>query len=227
MDIGRALMYAFEDADKMKKILIGGLLRFVPIVGLISDGYGLVQTKNVYEGRELPLPEWDNFGGYFTKGLMMFVGQFIYAIPAILIYCCAFILPTFLVGAGSSSSSSGAAQAGPLAALATPLLLCGICLLLLYALALLVFLPALTTRYAITEQFAAFFQIGPAWQMISSNLGGYAMAILVLIIAALIGGFVGSIPCGLGVPFAGFWTSLVSAYLFGNFAKGAPQTSPA
>lgn len=227
MDIGRALMYAFDDPDKVKKILIGGLLRFVPIVGWISDGYGLVQTKNVYEGKELPLPEWDNFGAYFTKGLMMFVGTFIYSIPAILIYCCAFILPGMLIGVGSSTDSTGSTSGGPLAALSAPLFFCGICLLLLYALALLVFLPALITRYAITEQFGAFFQFGPAWQLINTNLGGYAMAVLVLVIAAMIGGIVGSIPCGLGVPFAGFWTSLVSAYLFGNFAKGAPQTSPA
>jgi hypothetical protein len=215
MDIARSLMYAFDDPDKIKKILIGGILRIIPIVGWISDGYALVQTKSIYEGRELPLPEWSDMGAYFKKGMMAFLGGLIYAIPVILIACCMWavaFLPT--MSSGGSSDLSGPAML---------IVTCGGCLLALYGLVLLILIPALTTRYAITEQFNVFFQVQPAWQLINSNLSGYVMAIVVLLVAGVVGGLLSSITCGLGTPFAGFWTSLVAAYLFGNFAKGAPS----
>jgi hypothetical protein len=221
MEIGRALMYSFEDPDKIKKLLIGGLLRIVPIASWISDGYALVQTKNIYEGRELPLPEWSDMGKYFTKGLMQFIGTLIYMIPAILIMCCMYA-PMIFAGSGSSSSS-GNDTMGTIAMIATT---CGGCLLLLYGLVLIVILPAVTTRYAITEQFNAFLQIGPGWQMVRSNMGSYVMAIVVVIIAGFVGSLLGSITCGLGYPFVGFWASLVGAYAFGNFAKTALAAPP-
>ncbi len=228
MDIGKSFTYVFEDQDWIKKVLIGGVVNIIPIVNFAASGYWLAQTKKAYDGQDLPLPEWSDFGGYFMKGLMLAIASIVYSLPAILLYCCAFILPTFAASAGaSSSSSSSGGSAGPLAVLAAPMLFCGICLLLLYALALLVFLPALFTRYALTGEFGAFFQFGPAIQMIKSDVGGYAMAVLVFVIAALVASLIGSILCGVGAFFTSFWSSLVGAYLFGNFAKGPAQSMPA
>ena len=225
MDIGRSFSYVFEDQQWLKKVLIGGIINLIPIVNFAATGYWLEQTKRVYNDQTLPLPEWDNFGGYFMKGLMTFVATFVYSLPAILIYCCAFILPTFLLGTGSSSSSTSS-QNGPMAGVATVLLICGVCLLLLYVLALLVFLPALMIRYATPDQFGAFFQFGPAWQLISSNIGSYVMALVVFVIAAMIAGLIGSIACVIGAAFTGFWATLVGAYLFGSFARGTMGAMP-
>ena len=220
MDIGRSFAYVFEDQQWLKKVLIGGVINLIPIVNFAATGYWLEQTKRVIDGRDLPLPEWDNFGGYFMKGLMTFVATFVYSLPVIVIYCCiAFVVP-LLVGAGSSGSGSRS-QPGPLAALAAPLSICLGCLILLYVLALLVFVPALIIRYVTTDQFGAFFQFGPAWQLINTNIGNYAIAVLVFIIAAMVAGLVGSIACGIGAAFTGFWSYLVGAFLFGSFARGA------
>jgi hypothetical protein len=64
--------------------------------------------------------------------------------------------------------------------------------------------------------------------LINTNIGNYAIAVLVFIIAAMVAGLVGSIACGIGAAFTGFWSYLVGAFLFGNFARsaGAP-TAPA
>ncbi len=225
MDIGRSFSYVFEDQQWLKKVLIGGIINLIPIVNFAATGYWLEETKKVYEGRDLPLPEWDNFGGYFMKGLMTFVATFIYSLPILIIYCCMAIIVPMLVGGGSSGTGRNA-QPGPMAGLAAPISICLGCLILLYAIALIVFLPALLIRYATTEQFGVFFQFGPAWQLISSNVGNYVVALLVFIIAALVAAMIGSIACGIGAAFTGFWASLVGAYLFGNFARGtvAPST---
>ena len=87
MDIGKSFSYVFEDQQWHQKVLIGGIISLIPIVNFAATGYFLEQTKRVTEARELPLPEWDNFGGYFMKGLMTFVATFVYSLPAILIYC--------------------------------------------------------------------------------------------------------------------------------------------
>jgi hypothetical protein len=222
MDIGKSFTYMFEDQEWIKKLLIGGVVNLIPIVDFAATGYWLTQTKNVYEGRDLPLPEWDNFGAYFMKGLMAFVGQLIYSLPIFLIYCCAFLLPTFAIGASANEN-----QAGTLAGLVTALTACGGCLMFLYGLALVVFLPALLTRYALTEQFGALFQFREAWQLINANVGNYAIAVVMMIVAFAIAGFVGGLVCGIGAAFTSFWAMLVGAYLFGNVAKGTPQAAPA
>ncbi len=219
MDIGRSFSYVFEDQEWVKKVLIGGVVNLIPIVNFAANGYFIDETKRTYEGRELPLPEWDNFGGYFVKGLMTFIAGLIYSIPALLIYCCAFFfLP--MLAAGGSSGSSSSSNGGPLAGLAGIGVLCGGCLLLLYGLVLLFFLPALLTRYAITDQFGAFFQFGPAWQFIQANIGNYVIAVLIWLVAVIIAGLVGGIVCGIGAAWTGFWANLVFANLFGNFARG-------
>lgn len=224
MDIGRAFSFVFEDLEWLKKVLIGGIVSLVPIVSFAAMGYGFEETRRVYEGRELPLPEWDDFGSYFSKGLMAFIALLTYALPIIIFYCLiAFGVP-ILVGAGSSGSGRNA-QPGPLAALAAPLSICISCLILLYVIVLVAFVPALMVRYALTEQIGAFFQFGPAWQLISTNIGGYAMALVVYLIAASIASLLGSLACLVGVYFTSFWSSLVSAYLFGTFARGALTSS--
>lgn len=42
VDIGRAITYVFQDPQWLKKVLIGGLLSLIPIIGwLIIGGYWL------------------------------------------------------------------------------------------------------------------------------------------------------------------------------------------
>ena len=86
MDWGRAFQFQFQDKDWIKKILIGGVLFLVPIFGwLVIVGYAVQTAKNVKNGQETPLPEWDDWGDRFMTGLLAFVTILIYAIPGIVV----------------------------------------------------------------------------------------------------------------------------------------------
>ena len=85
MDIGRSFTYMFEDQDWIKKILIGGVVSLVPVVNFAALGYFIEALKNTVEGRELPLPEWDDFGGKFMKGLMAGIASFLYMLPIMIV----------------------------------------------------------------------------------------------------------------------------------------------
>jgi len=85
MDIGKAFTFPFEDEDWVKKLIIGAVLMIVPIANFITIGYMLRTLRNVAEGREKPLPEWDQWGDDFMKGLLVVVAGFIYSLPIVLV----------------------------------------------------------------------------------------------------------------------------------------------
>lgn len=104
MDVGRSIQYVFQDPNWVKKMLIGGLLSLIPILGtLIVFGYWIRIATNVANNRELPLPEWNDFGGDFMRGLRAAIAVFIWAIPLIIIASCGSI-----PAAASGDSAAGA-----------------------------------------------------------------------------------------------------------------------
>ncbi|MFH1537980.1 MAG: DUF2534 family protein, partial [bacterium] len=71
IDGGRAFSYFTQDPGWLGKVLIGGLILLIPLVGtLILMGYQLRIIKNVADGRELPLPEWE-IGEHLKNGFML------------------------------------------------------------------------------------------------------------------------------------------------------------
>ena len=212
MDIGRSFTYMFEDQDWLKKILIGGVLLFIPIVNFVVIGYFIEALRNTAEGRELPLPEWGDFGGKFMKGLMVVIASFLYALPIIIVI-------GIVVGLTVIADSSDSDAVTTVATTVCPLM--GSCLSFMYSILLALILPAATIRYALTEQFGAFFRFGDIMALIKTNVGGYIIALLVAIVANVIAGMVGGIACGIGVLFTTMWFVLVSANLFGNLVREA------
>jgi Protein of unknown function (DUF4013) len=86
MDIGRAFTYAYKDPKWPTKVLIFGLLGLIPIFGWCVDlGYSLRIIRNVVNGNDVPLPEWDNIGVIFADGLKAFFVALIWSVPAIII----------------------------------------------------------------------------------------------------------------------------------------------
>jgi hypothetical protein len=86
MDIGRAFGYVFQDPTWLKKIIIGGVLLIIPIFGwFVVGGYTLKVMRNVISGNDLPLPEWDDFGGLFTEGLKAFVVLLAWWLPIVIV----------------------------------------------------------------------------------------------------------------------------------------------
>ncbi|MBC7256387.1 MAG: DUF4013 domain-containing protein, partial [Chloroflexi bacterium] len=115
MDIGKSFTYVFDDEQWVQKVVIGALLllaSIIPIVNiftaLVVVGYALRVLKNVSDGAERPLPNWDNWGEDWIKGLLFVLGMLIYALPAILVGGIAAIITA--ITAGKSGEPSGGAN---------------------------------------------------------------------------------------------------------------------
>ena len=230
MDIGKSFTFMFEDKDWIVKILIGGgimllgilfsWLLLVPLIAAVAIllGYTLQVLRNVYENNPEPLPKWENFGDLFTRGITAFIGMFVWSLPAILLFCCAYI-PAILAGAGGSENSGDAATGivGLISA-------CMFCVALIVSIAISLFVYAPMTNFALTNQISTFWDFGGNWKFIQANLGNYLIAwVMGSIVASFVAGALGSITCGLLSTFASFWSMLVMAHLFGQYARaGAP-----
>lgn len=212
MDIVKAFSYVFEDRNWLAKIIIGGILSFIPIVNFIPIGYALTTLRNVAERKESPLPEWDNWGGYFSKGLMVFLAGLIYALPFFII-----------LGLNATFAAiAGAKEEGALVTIATLCTALLSCLNIIYSLALSFWIPGALTLYAFRENFGALFSFGEIFRYISANIGNYLLAWILSLVASFVAGF-GVILCAIGVLFTGFWAYLVWAHLFGQVWGGATQ----
>ncbi len=217
MDIGKAFGYVFDDEDWLKKVLIGGLLNIIPVVGsLFTYGYMIETTKRVIDGYPTPLPEWDDWGGKFMKGLIYFVIGLVYFLPLLLVMICVGI-----VMALASSQMADPDSAGALIGIVNA---CLGCLALLYSLLVMLILPAAVARYADTGQISAAFQFGEVIGLVRANVGTYLMVLLLTLVAGLIGSL-GSIACGVGLLFTMFYANLIMGYLFG--AAYRQSTAPA
>ena len=214
MDIGKSFSYVFDDEDWVKKVAIGGVISIIPIVNFMAVGYSLRTLKNVAEGKERPLPEWDEWGDDWVKGLMVTLAGFIYAIPLIALS----IIGGVVNSLGYELDAEGFASACA----------AGVgCLSALWGLAIAVVLPAATARYAMEDDFGTFFKFGEIFRFIGDNLGNYVIAILIALVAQIVAGL-GVILCVVGVVFTSFWASLVSAQLLGQVvAEGVPAGTTA
>jgi hypothetical protein len=215
VDLSKSFAFVFDDEDWVQKVLIGGILSFIPIVNLVTLGYGLRVLKNVAEGVDKPLPAWADFGEYFVKGLVSVFGSAVWALPIILL---SMVLAVVDAVTGYRADPQY---------VSVPARICmsGFsCLAGLYGLFLGLVLPAAMTKYAVSGEFAAFFRFGEIFSYIKSHLGPYIVALLLGAVATFIGGL-GVILCVIGVAFTSFWSSLVANHLLGTVFLASEGTA--
>jgi hypothetical protein len=81
MDTARSYTYMLRQPGGLGKLLIAGLLLFVPLLGwALVGGYVVRTTRRVALGNE-DLPEWTDFGALLVQGILAWVGLLIYGIP--------------------------------------------------------------------------------------------------------------------------------------------------
>ncbi len=224
MDVAKAFTFVTEDERWMGKIGIGAAISLasfliVPIPLLV--GYLVGITRNVKDGVERPLPEWDDFGKLFMDGLSVIIGQIVYTLPFWVIMCIALVASAGLGGLADVNEDVMAAGF-----LATWGLV--ICLSLVFAVALFFLSPAIVIQYVNTNELGAMFRFGEVVAIARENVGDIVIAALASFVASLVIsvvlGIFSAIPfigwCGgpiIGIVVGPYLTA-VTGHLYGQIA---------
>lgn len=176
MDFGRALRFPLQDGDWLKKIGIGTLITIVPILNFAAYGYALDVLNNVYRGRETPLPEWNDIGRLFVRGLIGgILVPLVYVWPVLILACAAYLPLTISAVNSPYGEPSGAAAA---------FTGCLFLITMLVALVISPFSTAAIARYATTDQFNEALP-GPVLREVRPNLRPWITVLLFSIGASI------------------------------------------
>lgn len=218
MDIGRAISFPFVDPEWVKKILLGGVITLIPLVGgFVVYGYTLEVARRVYLDDPQPLPEWgEDFGGMLVRGLILYLAMFVWLLPFFVLYGVAVGIGAAI---GSANESLGAAVG----------IIIGILVTILLIVWVVAFLPLIIARYAVEGRFGAMFEVGA--MLTEARLAGSALLFffLVVIIASFIS-MLGIIACFIGVIFTAFYSYLIIGHAAGQLyrrARGYEEVRPA
>jgi hypothetical protein len=220
LDFGRCFTFVTEDPDWITKVILGGLFTLLSgfLIGVpFVLGYWARTAKNVAAGQRQPLPSWDDLGGLFSDGLRLFGVSLVYGLGISLVLGLVMGLVMIpVIALGATDGAEGAAAA-----------LGGLGILLVYGLVFVVmlisiaFLPAAMLRAAVRESFGEGFAFGATLGFIQANLGNYALAIVIYLLASFLSQF-GFILCCVGLFPAAFWAYMVLAYGLGETARMSP-----
>ena len=207
MDFVKSFTYQFEDPDWIKKIGIAALVSLIPIVGqFFVMGWLVDTTKRVIDKVENPMGDWSDFGGYFLKGLAIFVIGFIYALPIIIFEACLY---------GMIFALSGQANSDTAASIIGILTTCLSSLVIIYVFLLLFVLPAAYANYAATGQFSAGLRFGEVFGLVRKAPGDYLLVLLGEILAGFIASL-GLIFCVIGIILTAAYANAAISHLYGQ-----------
>jgi hypothetical protein len=216
VNLSLALQYPFTDSNWFVTMLVGGLLIFIPIIGLLAvNGYIVEIIRRVAEDDYDVLPGWEDFGTKLKDGLAITVLLLIWG-----------FLPVFLLGLpGTLLVNAGQEDTGIILSLVGTLL--GVFVTYF-------FLPIVWGRYAVSSEFMSGLQILDIWQQVQTNfsryIGNWLLTGLMLFISITVIVIFGSITgalmvlligfCMLPLVFmVGFYATLVQSHLMGQLYR--------
>ena len=212
MDVATALKKPFTD---IKKLIIGTVLGIIPVVNFFTMGFALECSGLGKNKKSATMPEWDDWGDYFVKGLLAFVVSILYALPGGLVILFGLGGAFFsMMGKGLFTGMMSGNMTGLFSTLATfgPVIFVGGLLLLLGA----YLSPAGILSYLQSRDFGKAFAFGTIFAKAFS--GAYFAAWIVgLLMSLVIAIVLGMIPIvggmiGLFVVSVFYYTLLGEAY---------------
>jgi len=193
MDFEKAFTYVKDDERWMTKLGIGAAVQFLvflifPI--FLLPGYMVQIMRNVRDGVEPSLPEWDDWGKLLMDGFTIIGAQLVYTLPFWLLTCLALALT---MGAGATGSEDLTAAVG-----GTSMLLIS-CLTIVFIVVWIFLAPAIAIQYVREETFASCFRVGEVVAIIRDNISDILMITLAFIAAQFVLtfaiGLLNIIPC--------------------------------
>lgn len=187
IDWGKGFTILFEDKEWVGKTLIGGIfiLFSLVLIGIpFVLGYILEFVRNVIERKSPVLPEWDNMGEKFTKGLVFFVILFIFSMIFSVVIGILFLIPCL----------------GWIAGVIVGILFCFV-------------YPFLICEYAVTSNFSSVFNFEKMFKFVGNQVLNLIIAIILAVVIGMIGSF-GLFLLIIGVIFTYFWAAIGSHYFY-------------
>jgi Protein of unknown function (DUF4013) len=221
VDISRAIRAPFDDPDWVKKTLLGWLWALLIVTGPAVYGAMIEYVRRVSQGDER-LPEWDDFGGKWVKGLLVGVAGLIYFLPVMILG--AFLIVPLVLTANANADALTGLLAG-----STCLFLV---LAVIYSLAVSILFYAAMVNYAIKGHFGAFFEVGEILSRVRTPGGNYWTAWLFALVISIAGSAITSVLSATyvgGILFGAvlYLELMMTGHLFGQWARGAFGVAPA
>lgn len=195
--------------------LVSGLLTVV-LVGVIGlflvVGYNLRLLKNVQNGEEHPLPDWDRFGADVGLGFRLWIVQIVWSLPALVFALIAVLTVGYDVG------QLGIPQMG---------FSVWTVLQILYTILVALAGPAISIAVAQHGRISDGLRAGPILNWTFSHLGYIVLALIVSIVVGIVlgiaGAVTGALALGIGllftIPFASFCIMVYYSHLYGQLAR--------
>lgn len=217
MDFAKAFSFVFDDPNWVQKIIIGGIVSFIPVIGwFLVMGYMIAVGRNVIRGNPEPLPEWSEFGQYLVDGLYAFVISLVYALPIFLVMCVV-LLPALAIGGAFEGGGEDLGFAGGLG------ICCFVAFAVIYGIFMgWLFLPAALARYADDGDMASALRFSEVFAISRANPVVFLMALLVSWVASFVAGF-GMVLCFVGVFFTSFYAQCVTGHAYGQAYLAAKE----
>ena len=225
MDINKAITYVFKDERWIVKTIIGAVmlfLSFLIIPAFFVYGYMIQIMRNVMDGQENPMPEWQEWGQFLKDGFYVIVATLVYTLPIWILMCCSLFV--FIIPAANSNGNS----ADILAGVGVLAMVVVSCLVFLFAIALALISPAIAITYAREGNLAACLRFSEVIGMARDNIGDILITLLVLFGLSFVLGFIGVIPIiGWIISImASVYVTFVTGHLYGQIGAkigGAPK----
>lgn len=181
------LTFPFKDPRWKSKLGLGVLLTvagmFVPVIPslfVIGYGYQILQRLVVDRG-DLYLPEWDDWGKYFKDGWRLFAVWFVYSLPSLLISLIGVIAYFGMFIAMIVAEESGNDEAAMIPMFITmAVLFLSMSLSLLLAMAAALLIPPASAHTVAEASFSAGFDFSGWWKIFKANLGGFFLALVIV-----------------------------------------------
>lgn len=231
MNIEKSFTFPFEDKQWINKLGLGAVITIIPILNFAWTGYLIGLIRNVMNNESEPLPNWDDLGAKFNDGIILFLAGLVYALPMLILICLPvsiLVIPAILSGNQNTQDI-----ANIIAGVGSAVMLCLMCVFMIYVLGLSVVYPVIMVLFAREGTFAACFKFREVFDLIAKNTSSFLVAWGVSVGGSLVVSFVigiaqavlNFIPClgwiaSLVLSFSlVVYLSLFSTHLFGQFGN--------